>query len=103
MTKAMRFGIQTGPQHVSWGELVDIWQVADGLKFDTAWTFDHFFPIMSDPKGSQLEGWVALTALAMKTQQVRVGTLVTASPIVSRPCWPRCGRRSMSSPAAGWR
>ncbi|TME21417.1 MAG: LLM class F420-dependent oxidoreductase [Chloroflexi bacterium] len=77
MTKAMRFGIQTGPQHVSWGELVDIWQVADGLKFDTAWTFDHFFPIMSDPKGSQLEGWVALTALAMKTQQVRVGTLVT--------------------------
>jgi len=77
MTKAMRFGIQTGPQHVSWGELVDIWQVADGLSFDTAWTFDHFFPIMSDPKGSQLEGWVALTALAMKTQQVRVGTLVT--------------------------
>src|SRR5438874_11616209 len=77
MTKAMRFGIQTGPQHVSWGELVDIWQVADGLKFDTAWTFDHFFPIMSDPKGSQLEGWVALTALAMKTQQLRVGTLVT--------------------------
>jgi len=77
MTKTMRFGIQTGPQHVSWGELVDIWQVADGLKFDTAWTFDHFFPIMSDPKGSQLEGWVALTALAMKTQQVRVGTLVT--------------------------
>jgi len=26
---------------------------------------------------SQLEGWVALTALAMKTQQLRVGTLVT--------------------------
>jgi F420-dependent oxidoreductase-like protein len=77
MTRAMRFGIQTGPQHVSWAELVDIWQVADALKFDTAWTFDHFFPIMSDPKGSQLEGWITLTALAQKTAHVRVGTLVT--------------------------
>ena len=77
MTRAMRFGIQTGPQHVTWPELVNIWQVADSLKFDTAWTFDHFFPIMSDPKGSQLEGWVTLTALAEKTRHVRVGTLVT--------------------------
>jgi F420-dependent oxidoreductase-like protein len=77
MTRAMRFGIQTGPQHVSWPELVNIWQVADNLKFDTAWTFDHFFPIMSDPKGSQLEGWITLAALAMKTAHVRVGTLVT--------------------------
>jgi F420-dependent oxidoreductase-like protein len=73
----MRFGIQTGPQHVTWPEVLNIWQVADGLKFDTAWTFDHFFPIMSDPKGSQLEGWITLTALAQKTQHVRVGTLVT--------------------------
>jgi F420-dependent oxidoreductase-like protein len=77
MTRAMRFGIQTGPQHVTWPELVNIWQVADNLKFDTAWTFDHFFPIMSDPKGSQLEGWITLAALAMKTAHVRVGTLVT--------------------------
>lgn len=47
------------------------------MKFDTAWTFDHFFPIMSDPKGSQLEGWITLTALAQATKHVRVGTLVT--------------------------
>ena len=73
----MRFGIQTGPQNVTWPELLDIWQLVDGLGFDTAWTFDHFFPIFTDPKGPQLEGWTTLTALAMKTQQVRVGTLVT--------------------------
>ena len=77
MAREMRFGIQTGPQHVTWPELLDVWQLADGLKFDTAWTFDHFFPIMSDPRGSQFEGWTALTALAMKTRQLRVGTLVT--------------------------
>jgi len=73
----MRFGIQTGPQRVTWPELVDAWQLADGVGFDTAWTFDHFFPIMSDPTGPQFEGWIALTALAMKTERVRVGTLVT--------------------------
>ena len=73
----MRFGIQTGPQNVTWPELLDIWQLVDGLKFDTAWTFDHFFPIFTDLKGPQLEGWTTLTALAMKTQHVRVGTLVT--------------------------
>jgi len=73
----MRFGIQTGPQNTTWPDVLNIWQVADGLKFDTAWTFDHFFPIFTDPKGPQLEGWTTLTALAMKTQHVRVGTLVT--------------------------
>ena len=73
----MRFGIQTGPQHITWQELVDVWQTADAVGFDTAWTFDHFFPIMSDPTGPQFEGWIALTALAMKTEHVRVGTLVT--------------------------
>src|SRR5260370_41003880 len=78
MTRAMRFGIQTGPQHVTWPEVLNIWQVADGLKFDTAWTFDHCFPIMTDPKGSQLEGWITLTALAQATSHVRLGTLVTA-------------------------
>src|SRR2546421_11697746 len=91
MTKAMRFGIQTGPQHVSWGELVDIWQVADGLKFDTAWTFDHFFPIMSDPKVSQLEGWVALTALAMKTRKRRGGRLLTGITNRKPTRWPELG------------
>jgi F420-dependent oxidoreductase-like protein len=73
----MRFGIQTGPQNTTWPDVLNIWQVADGLKFDTAWTFDHFFPIFTDPKGPQLEGWTTLTALSMKTQHVRVGTLVT--------------------------
>jgi F420-dependent oxidoreductase-like protein len=75
----MRFGIQTGPQNVTWPELVNIWKVADRTGFDTAWTFDHFFPIMSDPRGPIFEGWIALTALAAETTKVRVGCLVTGN------------------------
>jgi F420-dependent oxidoreductase-like protein len=43
----------------------------------TGWTFDHFYPIFSDPAGPCLEGWMTLAALAQATHRLRLGTLVT--------------------------
>ncbi|MEW6128721.1 MAG: TIGR03560 family F420-dependent LLM class oxidoreductase [Acidobacteriota bacterium] len=79
MTKPIRFGVQTPPQNVTWQELLDTWKLIDELGYDTAWTFDHFFPIFTDPSGTCLEGWIALTALAAATQNLEVGTLVTGN------------------------
>ncbi len=79
MTREIRFGIQTGPQHTTWEDLVTVWQLVERVGFDTAWTFDHFFPILSDPSGPMFEGWVTLTALAMRTQRIRVGCMVTGN------------------------
>ena len=75
----VRFGIQTPQQHGSWQEIVALWREVDTLGFDSAWVFDHFLPIFSDPTGSCLEGWTSLSALAMATQHVRLGVMVTGN------------------------
>lgn len=74
----MRFAFKTSPQNTTWPDLLSVWRVADDIEvFESGWTFDHFYPIFSDPTGPCLEGWTTLTALAAKTSRLRLGTLVT--------------------------
>lgn len=72
-----RFAIKTPPQHVSWDDVLAVWQEADRIDlFESAWVFDHLYPIAGDPHGPCLESWVTLTALARATSRLRVGTMV---------------------------
>jgi F420-dependent oxidoreductase-like protein len=74
----MRFAFKTSPQNTTWKDMLDVWRAADDIDvFESGWTFDHFYPIFSDPTGPCMEGWVTLTALAQATQRLRVGVLVT--------------------------
>jgi F420-dependent oxidoreductase-like protein len=74
----VRFAFKTSPQNTTWAEMLPIWQLADDIEvYESGWTFDHFYPIFSDPTGPCLEGWVTLTALAQATKRLRLGALVT--------------------------
>jgi F420-dependent oxidoreductase-like protein len=74
----VRFAFKTSPQNTTWAEMLAVWQEADDIDvYESGWTFDHFYPILSDSAGPCLEGWVTLTALAQATTRLRLGTLVT--------------------------
>ena len=76
----MRFGIKTAPQHTSYKDMLAVWQAADEIDlFESAWTFDHFYPIFSDWTGPCMEAWVTTTALAQATERIRVGVMVTGN------------------------
>jgi len=77
----MRFGIKTAPQLCSWDQLVDIWKAADETPiFESAWNFDHFYPLLEPTTGPCMEAWVTLSALAQATQRIRVGCMVNGTP-----------------------
>ena len=74
----MRFAIKTSPQYTTWDDMLAVWREADDIElFESAWNFDHFYPInVPDTTGPCMEAWVTLTALAQATRRIRIGTMV---------------------------
>lgn len=88
----MKIAIQTPPENCSFAALEEVWQTADEAGFAAAFTFDHLVPLNAGarpnlpigvPDGPQFEGWATLAALAARTKQMQVGTLVSG--ITYRP------------------
>lgn len=72
----LSFGIVTGQHQLTWPQLVEQWQTAEELGFDSVWLFDHFMALYADPDGPCLEASTLLAALALKTGRIRIGALV---------------------------
>lgn len=71
------YAVKTPPQHGAWSDYLDIWKAADDIDlFTHAWNFDHFYPLVGDPRGTCLESWTMLSALAQATRRIRIGSMV---------------------------
>lgn len=74
----MRFAIKTRPEHTTWQQLRDIWVAADDIDvFESAWNWDHFYPLTGDLAGPNFEAWTMLAALGEATTRIRIGCQVT--------------------------
>ena len=74
----MRFAIKTRPEHTTWAQMRDVWMAADEIDlFESAWNWDHFYPLSGDLTGPNLEGWTMLAAMGQATRRIRLGCQVT--------------------------
>jgi F420-dependent oxidoreductase-like protein len=75
-TRLPRFGIQLVGESVSWPEFRCAAQAIESFGFDTLWNHDHLLPVFGDRGEAIFETLTTLTALALSTSRIRIGTLV---------------------------
>jgi F420-dependent oxidoreductase-like protein len=73
----VRFGLDVAQHQLDWDELLSRVRLAEDAGLEGVWLFDHFKTLCGDPRGPAMEAWTLLSALAVATSRVRLGTLVT--------------------------
>ena len=76
---ALRIGMHTGVQDVSYPDLRKLWQIADSNGFYWVSVWDHFYENPThDGRSPCFEATTTMAAIAAETQNVRIGCLVMA-------------------------
>lgn len=73
----MLIGVDVSQHQLTWDELLARIRFAEAAGFESAWVFDHLTPLYADPAGPCLEAYTLLAALAVATERIRLGVLVT--------------------------
>ncbi len=72
----VRFGCQLPLNVDDIDQLIEVAKECERLGYDSVWVYDHLSPFWS-LSGKTLECWTTLSAIAARTNKVRVGCLVT--------------------------
>ncbi|MFX0064244.1 MAG: TIGR03560 family F420-dependent LLM class oxidoreductase [Candidatus Hermodarchaeota archaeon] len=81
MSARITMGVHINQTHMDFRLVKRICKAAEELGFDFVTLMDHFRPFPSSPpkKGNMLECWTTLGALAVETQKIKIGTLVSCA------------------------
>ena len=63
----------------AWRRTVDVARQAEALGFESIWLFDHFHTVPTPEEETTFESFTAISALAMATDRVRLGHLVSCA------------------------
>jgi alkanesulfonate monooxygenase SsuD/methylene tetrahydromethanopterin reductase-like flavin-dependent oxidoreductase (luciferase family) len=79
MSGPIKLGANCWGQYTDWASLREAGIRADGLGFDSLWTWDHLYPIVGSHEGPIFEGWLTLAAWAEATERATIGLMVGAN------------------------
>lgn len=78
-TTSAKIGVLVWNQYTDWPSMRDFGRRADELGYDSLWTWDHLYPILGDPMGPFLEGYMVLAGWSQHTTRSTIGLMVGAN------------------------
>jgi alkanesulfonate monooxygenase SsuD/methylene tetrahydromethanopterin reductase-like flavin-dependent oxidoreductase (luciferase family) len=75
----IRAGVLVWNQYTSWPAMREAGERVDALGYDSLWTWDHLYPIIGDPEGPFLEGYMLLAGWSQRTTRPTLGLMVGAN------------------------
>ncbi len=79
----MRFCLMLeGQEGVTWDQWLAMATACEALGFDGLFTSDHYYSVIDVPGRGSSDAWTIMSALAARTERLRLGTLV--SPVTFR-------------------